>query len=348
MTDGWPALPIHLILLYELFRALPCLQKPDKNSFAKRNRVNRKPCGFNSVQEIADYTKAVVFISNSPSAVIKIEFQGGESLLNFDIVKHIVTEVESCHVNENKDIEFVVTTNLYAINHDIVGFCLEHGIYISTSLDGPRELHNHNRGKPGFDSYSKVINGIRYTQEYLGKDQVSALMTATKSSLPYAKEIVDEYISQGFCSIFLRSLNPYGLAADSGLYGIEEWLEFYKEALQYIIQVNRQGTYFCEEFAAIMLGKILTPFPTGFVDLQSPAGLGISGMVINYDGDVYPSDESRMLAEMGDDYFKLGNVFNDSYSDIIQSDKLKRMLETTMTECTPMCADCGISAILRQ
>ena len=26
--DGWPALPIHLIMLHELFRALPCLQKP--------------------------------------------------------------------------------------------------------------------------------------------------------------------------------------------------------------------------------------------------------------------------------------------------------------------------------
>ena len=31
-------------------------------------------------------------------------------------------------------------------------------------------------------------------------------------------------------------------------------------------------------------------------------------LVYNYDGDVYASDEGRMLAEMNDDTFKIGNV----------------------------------------
>ena len=39
--DGWFTPPIRLILFRDLFRALPCLQKPDKNSFAKRNLLMR-------------------------------------------------------------------------------------------------------------------------------------------------------------------------------------------------------------------------------------------------------------------------------------------------------------------
>jgi radical SAM protein with 4Fe4S-binding SPASM domain len=96
-----------------------------------------------------------------------------------------------------------------------------------------------------------------------------------------------------------------------------------------------------EEFASILLTKMLTPFPTGFVDLQSPAGLGISGIVVNYDGAVYPSDEARMLAEMGDRSFRMGSVLTDSYANIMLADSLLTPLTETMTEGVPGCVDCG-------
>lgn len=57
-----------------------------------------------------------------------------------------------------------------------------------------------------------------------------------------------------------------------------------------------------------MLTKILTNDDPGYVDLMSPAGIGIGALVYNYDGGVYASDEGRMLAEMGDETFHLGDV----------------------------------------
>lgn len=77
-----------------------------------------------------------------------------------------------------------------------------------------------------------------------------------------------------------------------------------------------------EEFAAIILRKILTPYCTGFVDLQSPAGIINSVLVYNYDGNLYASDESRMLAEEGDFTFKIGSV-KDSYESLIYGKKQK-------------------------
>ncbi|MDF5940030.1 hypothetical protein P4234_29535 [Pseudomonas aeruginosa] len=78
---------------------------------------------------------------------------------------------------------------------------------------------------------------------------------------------------------------------------------------------------------------------------MSPAGAGIAAIVFNYDGSVYASDESRMLAEMGDQSFRLGNILTDSYEDIILSDALLDALEQSFTLSAPMCSDCALSPI---
>src|SRR5262249_18600683 len=145
---------------------------------------------------------------------------------------------------------------------------------------------------------------------------VSALMTTTRRSLDHPTEIIDEYLRQGFRSIFLRPISPYGFAIRTRRrtgYEMDRFVEFYKTGLAYILDLNRRGVDFQEVYAKILLTKILTPYATGYVDLQSPAGAGTSVIVYNYDGDVYASDEARMLAEMRDTTFRLGNVYEDSF-----------------------------------
>ena len=80
------------------------------------------------------------------------------------------------------------------------------------------------------------------------------------------------------------------------------------------------------------------------MDLQSPAGAGIGVAVYNYDGDVYASDESRMLAEMGDKQFRLGNVHTDSYEKIFGSELLRAIVASSCVESVPGCADCAFQS----
>jgi radical SAM protein with 4Fe4S-binding SPASM domain len=170
-------------------------------------------------------------------------------------------------------------------------------------------------------------------------------MTTSELALDYPKEIVDEYVKDGFNGIFLRALNPYGQASDNQNWELynERFVEFYKQALDYIIELNLRGTYFREEYASIILRKILTPYTTGFVDLQSPAGTVNSVIVYNYDGYVYASDESRMLAEAKDYTFRLGKT-SDKYEDIIYSDKVRKMGKVWANETLAGCSDCPIKA----
>jgi len=290
----------------------------------------------------ADADAALALALTSPSPVIKIEFQGGEPLLNFPLVEYVVCEAERRRVN--KRIEFVIATNLALIDRDILTFCAEHEINISTSLDGPGDLHNLNRPRPGGDSYERTINGIRVAREFLGRDRVGALMTTTEASLGRVRDIIDEYLCQGFDRIFLRPLSPYGFAIKTRSYmryNTDRWLDFYRQGLDYVIALNKQGIALTEFYASTILSKMFTSRDPGYVDLMSPAGIGIAAVVYNYDGYVYASDESRMLAEMGDHHFRLGHVRQNSYKDIFLSPTLIDPLEESFAYSNPMCHDCA-------
>src|ERR1022692_1157255 len=87
-----------------------------------------------------------------------------------------------------------------------------------------------------------------------------------------------------------------------------------------------------EIYAKILLTKILTPYATGYVDLQSPAGAGVSVLVYNYNGNVYATDESRMLAEMQDETFLLGNVHQDTYESIYRGEAFQNLIAAGCNE----------------
>jgi uncharacterized protein len=297
---------------------------------------------YDMSEETAHTALAMVF--ESPSRLIKIEFQGGEPLLNFPRIRQIVEEAEALNEHFQRDLSFVVATNLAILDDEILAYCDRHEISISTSLDGPADLHNANRPRPGQNSWELATAGIERVRAYLGPHKVSALMTTTNRSLDRVRDIVDSYAALGLASIFLRPLSPYGFAIKTkahAAYDATKWLRFYEEGLDYIIDLNRNGVAMRETYAGLILRKMLTNDDPGYVDLTSPAGIGIGALVYNYDGDVYASDEGRMLAEMGDHTFRLGNLQRDSHREIMLSDALLDPLEQSITVSAPMCSDCA-------
>lgn len=305
-----------------------------------RQTPNRQE--FDMSPETADRALALMF--RSPAPHLTLEFQGGEPLLNFDLIRYIVPRAKERAAGTGKELDIVVATNLALVTDEILTYFRDEVVEVSTSLDGPAFIHNANRHRPGDNSYEIAVQNIERARAILGRQHVAALMTTTRLSLDYPREIIDEYVRLGFHSIFLRQMSPYGFAARAQAktgYEGEQFLDFYRKGLDYIIQLNRQGVDLSEAYAKILLTKILTPFPTRFVNLQSPAGAGISVAVYNYDGDVYASDESRMLAEMGDKRFRLGNVHADDYQAIFGGPVMRELVESSIVESLPGCTDCA-------
>ncbi|MDQ2084107.1 His-Xaa-Ser system radical SAM maturase HxsB [Xanthobacteraceae bacterium Astr-EGSB] len=318
---------------------VPTLRCNQSCGYCQASRANADAVGFDMTKTVA--SRAIDLMLSSPSPAVTMEFQGGEPLLAFDLVRWMVTETKK-RAADSKTVSYVICTSLNLLNDEHLSFFKEEGVFVSTSLDGPAAVHDKNRPLAGPSSHSAAVRNIRRCQEALGEDRVSALMTTTRHSLSKGKEIVDEYIRLGQRSIFLRELNPYGYAAKTTKsigYTVPEFIRFYRETLNYIIDINRKGTFFAEGYASILIKKIITPFGVGFVDLQSPTGEGFGVVLYNHDGAVYASDEARMLAEMGDRTFQLGTV-NDRYLDLFLGETMQQLAAAGCAEALPGCADC--------
>lgn len=305
---------------------------------------SRPASAHDSDMSFVDLDSAIELMFRSPSLNLTVEFQGGEPLLAFDRVRYAVDRIRVRNAEQKRNLRFVICTNLLALSDDVLTFCKQNSVLISTSCDGPEALHTANRPNPSGYTFACLEQNIRRCQQVLGADRISALLTVTHLSLSSAIPIVDEYVRLGFRSLFLRPLNPYGRARlDNHLcgYDLDAYLEFYRRALLYIIELNLKGVLIVEEYARLILTRILTPFATGFTDLQSPAGLVNSVAVYNYDGFAYASDEGRMLAEAGDFSFRLGDLRADSYSTIFYGAKAKAIAECWANESLPGCSECA-------
>ena len=288
--------------------------------------------------------KGIEFMMKSPNPNITMEFQGGEALLAFDNIVYAVEKTKKEALKRNKNVTYVICTNLAPVTDEILNYCKDNNILISTSLDGPSFIHNKNRHRPEKNSYELAVKGINRSREILGSDRVSALLTTTNLSLDYPNEIVDEYFNLGFRNIFLRPISPYGFATKNekkNKYQTNQFLEFYKKALHRIIDYNLNGEFYREAYATIILKKILTPFPVGYVDLQSPAGMINSVVIFNYDGKVYATDEARMLAEMKDFTFQLGDLEKNSYVEIFYGEKAMQFSDALTNESLAGCSECA-------
>lgn len=282
---------------------------------------------------------ALDLILASPNKQITIEFQGGEPLLNFRVLEYIVEYTKSY---EAFRIHFNLVSNLLELNNKMLDYLIANHIGICTSLDGGEELHNSNRSTKNGDGFKTLQRTLTLLRERVVK--VDAIQTTTKDSLSQPRQIVDQYIASGFDSIFLRAINPFGYAKQNREeigYSPYEFLEFYKKSLDYIIELNKNGSCFKERTASIFLSKIICDSEPNYMDLRSPCGAGIGQVAINYDGKIYTCDEGRMLGESGDLSFLIGDVKNITFRQLIDNDVTKAVCLASCSECLPRCYQCA-------
>ena len=117
--------------------------------------------------------------------------------------------------------------------------------------------------------------------------------------------------------------------------------ELSRDALDYIIELNKKGVEILEKTASLFLTRILTDDNPNFMDLRNPCGAAIGQLAYNYDGRVYTCDEARMVSEMGDDLFCIGNVAENTYDDVIHHDSVGSLCLASCLESLPGCSDCA-------
>lgn len=281
--------------------------------------------------------KIIEKIFESPNKEIIVEFQGGEPLLNWDVLKFFIEYIKKINKMEKKIIKFSITTNLSLLDEDKMKFLIDNKVKLCCSLDGPEKIHDTNRlTASGQGTYKKLVERVdMINKEYAkrdAKEQLNALVTFTRNSLPYYKEIIDEYVKLGFKALHLRYLNYSGLSKENWKkigYSAEEFLNYWKKSIDHLLKLNEKGIHIVERGMLVLLKKIMKKEDAMYTELMNPCGGGRCQVVYTEKGDVLTCDDARSIEE---DIFLMGNVMQDSYKQIMASPVLLNIVQASLLD----------------
>ncbi len=284
------------------------------------------PDGADMTVEVA--AKVLTNLFGVRNMAVTLEFQGGEPLMNWPVVKFMIENARKFNTT-GKKLRISLVSNLLLLDDAKMKVLSDHGVEVCASFDGPKDIHDANRvHEGGRGTYDELVAKIdRFHGKFGGR--VGFLSTITKASLAHPEKIIDEYVRRGQQEICLRPVNNMGAACSAWPrvgYTPEEFCAFYARAMEHILKLNQKGVRFSERGARVILTKVLGKKDPGYVDLMSPCGAGRATMAYMPDGGCYPCDEARM---QGGDLFKLGNILHETYEDMIKKDNLLHLLQAS-------------------
>ena len=287
--------------------------------------------------------RVVDLIFQTPNPEIMIEFQGGEPLLNWPIVRFVVEYARLKNRAAGKTLRFGLVSNFSLLDEEKVDWLIAHGVSFCTSLDGPAELHEGNRIWSGGSAHASVLAGLRLVldRKRAGArvDTPNAICTVSRQSFPFWKEIVDQAVALGLERVQLGPLDPVGFARrhwDRVGYEPEEFVEFYGKALDYLIELNRRGVKAYEKMSLILLIRILKGEHWRFPNAEAVARLAY-----DWDGAVYTGEDGRLLAADGNPFFHIGRVADARLPALLEHPTVRVSLLSALPQAQPMCSQCA-------
>lgn len=165
------------IMLLQVTRA--CNFKCRYCAFSDDTNLERCHQNKRMTWEIAKTAVDFLYKNSFYSKKVQIGFYGGEPLLEKELIKKIVTYAN--HLFNNKEINYVMTTNLSLLSDDFIDVIENNPFKIAISLDGPPELHNKNRrfacnGEGTFDLIVNKLNKLKKGVSDLSKISISAVI----------------------------------------------------------------------------------------------------------------------------------------------------------------------------
>lgn len=314
----------YLILVPTLRCNLSC-------SYCQVSRAPLGSSGFDWSQETL--SNVLQLIDSLPTRRIKIEFQGGEPTLRPDLIQSIM---ERCKRFDER--QFVICTNLHELSDAQWQLFDRSDTFISTSLDG--DLLTHAKQRTGGETNRFEAN-LRSVVERYGAEKVSALPTIDPGEPPDIDRVIETFASFGLTSIFLRPINFQGFARKRHAESRDlhaAWRDYHQNFVRRLIERNwnDRRTVLEETYFSICLRRVFHPQADRHVDLRNPNPMGVDYLVVDYDGQLYPTDEARMLSRSGVIDLSLGKVGADW-----RGDTWRKLNAHSTNQFDPACARCA-------
>lgn len=269
--------------------------------------------------------KALEFIVNSSGnrRNLEVDFFGGEPLMNFELVKELVSYGRKLEKIYNKRFRFTITTNGVLLDEDNMEFINENMDNVVLSLDGRKEVNDNMRktinGQGSYDTIvPKFINMVRKR----GDKDYFVRGTFTGHNLDFTQDIL-EFYNLGFKKVSIEPVvtdpkEEYAIKEEDLDKILKEYEKFSKEYIK-IKKVDKDFTFF-HFMIDLDQGPCVIKRATG-------CGAGSEYMAVTPEGDLYPCHQF-----VGNEDFKLGDVYEGvKNSDIRQ--KFKQANVFNKEEC---------------
>lgn len=231
---------------------------------------------------------------------LEIDFFGGEPLMNWDVVKEIVSYGREQEKLYNKNFRFTLTTNGVLLDQDIMDFANKEMSNVVLSVDGRKEIHDlmrPTRNQKG--SYDLVMPKFKDFADQRNQMNYYVRGTFTRNNLDFAKDVL-HLADMGFKQI---SVEPV-VAAPEESYAIreediEQICKEYDILAAEMVKRKKEGKGF--NFFHFMID--LEGGPCVYKRL-SGCGSGIEYLAVTPWGDLYPCHQF-----VGIDEYKMGTVY---------------------------------------
>ncbi len=289
-------MPFHVMLI-------PTLGCPANCSYCWSSEEKSPIMSIETIKEVVEWLK--IFRGDS----VTFTFHGGEPLLaGADFYREALPLlVEGL---SPRKIAFAIQTNLWKMTPEIAEIFAVYNIPIGSSLDGPQELNDLQRGK-GY--YEKTMRGYEIARDH-GLD-VKFITTFTSHSVKFKEDIFNFYLEKGLtlklhpCLPSLKGDNP-----DKWTLAPEEYGELLIYLLdKYLENLGRIDIMNIDQLCKCVFtgrGTVCT-----YVDCMGDT------FAVGPEGNIYPCYRFVGMPE-----YVMGNVYDrPTMADLAQSDAWKRM-----------------------
>ncbi|MDY9924983.1 TIGR04083 family peptide-modifying radical SAM enzyme [Methanosarcina sp.] len=303
-------MPFHVMLI-------PTLGCPANCNYCWSSEEKSPIMSIETIKEVVEWLK--IFRQDS----VTFTFHGGEPLLAGEEFYREALPLLVEGLSSRK-IAFAIQTNLWKLTPEIAEIFARYNIPIGSSLDGPQELNDLQRGK-GY--YEKTMRGYEIAKAH-GLN-VRFITTFTSHSVKFKEDIFNFYLEKGLtlklhpCLPSLKGDNPEKWALDPEKYGelLIYLLDKYLENMGRIEVMNIDHLCKCVFTGR---GTVCT-----FVDCMGDT------FAVGPDGGIYPCYRFVGMPE-----YVMGNVYDrPTMADLAQSDawklmhKFKEFVDTACGKC---------------
>jgi uncharacterized protein len=125
---------------------------------------NGKKAKFMS-EETARESVDFMLRESGANKVAHLTFFGGETLMNFPVLKSAMSYARQRAAETGKKVDFSLTTNATLLRPEIIEFLAENSVGVTISIDGPKEMQDQFRvfsnGKGSYDIVTAAVPSVR-------------------------------------------------------------------------------------------------------------------------------------------------------------------------------------------